>query len=554
MHGDGEMDSMTRDRCESCGGHTDQGSLCAACQRAFGPKLDSAPSDAPQSDPQAAYRLGSDPNGSAQEIGFRLGSDPNDLGFGGTPATAETAPAVIALKSAVLASTEQRKTIEEATLAAPELEDLFAALESAPIRLKKEEPVAPAAPAPVPAFAPMAFVPQPAPAAPDATEPAATLTADKRPASTFEEEWLAGTTPIRVKPVIEFVPTSEAEQQPQLQTEIPFADAESFTSAAPLPSAPPVPFEPPVIAVKPLAAAPQPVEPAPFVEAPVTPQPTKAEAPATKHVVPAAANAAPKRNVRSLVGVAAAAAVVAVIGVPLSRLWLNQNAQQVILQQPQPAPHQQPQRPAPARTATPPAAPAHTAAAAAAAAPVLAKKPTAPAAAVAPKPRPQVAPVAQAAAVRATPPRPVRQTAPPTPQPASLTTLAPAVAAPSESPLAESPVAEAPAAVATPAPAPAAGPFYELNDVDSPPRAASRTDVAIPASLEGRTLNEIIVVRVLVSQTGRPALVSLLRSSKSGLALDEAVIAAVRQWTFAPAVKRGQAVSCFYHVGVPVGR
>ena len=108
--------------------------------------------------------------------------------------------------------------------------------------------------------------------------------------------------------------------------------------------------------------------------------------------------------------------------------------------------------------------------------------------------------------------------------------------------------------MATPAPAPAAGPFYELNDVDSPPRAASRTDVAIPASLEGRTLNEIIVVRVLVSQTGRPALVSLLRSSKSGLALDEAVIAAVRQWTFAPAVKRGQAVSCFFHVGVPVGR
>ena len=112
----------------------------------------------------------------------------------------------------------------------------------------------------------------------------------------------------------------------------------------------------------------------------------------------------------------------------------------------------------------------------------------------------------------------------------------------------------APAPLAAPAPAPAAGPFYELNDVDSPPRAASRTDVAIPASLQGRMLNEIVVVRVLVSQTGRPALVSLLRSSKSGLALDEAVIAAVKQWTFAPAVKRGQAVSCFYHVGVPVGR
>jgi len=106
--------------------------------------------------------------------------------------------------------------------------------------------------------------------------------------------------------------------------------------------------------------------------------------------------------------------------------------------------------------------------------------------------------------------------------------------------------------MAEPAATPAAGPFFELNDVDRPPKVATRVDAALPESLQGQALNEIVVVRVLVSQTGRPALVSLLRHSKSGLALDEAVIAAVRQWTFTPAVKRGQNVSCFYHVGVTV--
>jgi hypothetical protein len=32
--------------------------------------------------------------------------------------------------------------------------------------------------------------------------------------------------------------------------------------------------------------------------------------------------------------------------------------------------------------------------------------------------------------------------------------------------------------------------------------------------------------------------------------VDDAVVAAVKQWTFTPARKRGEAVSCWFNVGV----
>jgi hypothetical protein len=45
-----------------------------------------------------------------------------------------------------------------------------------------------------------------------------------------------------------------------------------------------------------------------------------------------------------------------------------------------------------------------------------------------------------------------------------------------------------------------------------------------------------------------------LRRSKVGRSLDDAVVAAVTQWTFSPARKRGEAVSCWYNIGVPLDR
>jgi len=65
-------------------------------------------------------------------------------------------------------------------------------------------------------------------------------------------------------------------------------------------------------------------------------------------------------------------------------------------------------------------------------------------------------------------------------------------------------------------------------------------------------LDDVVVLRVLVSPAGHPADVRLLRGSRVDPAADRAAIAAVRQWRFTPAQKRGQLVSCWFNVGVPV--
>jgi TonB family protein len=98
------------------------------------------------------------------------------------------------------------------------------------------------------------------------------------------------------------------------------------------------------------------------------------------------------------------------------------------------------------------------------------------------------------------------------------------------------------------------GRFFEPSDVDESPRIATRVEPRLPADLPTRRLSDVVVVRVLVSQGGQPFRVSLLRRSKQGRSLDDAVVAAVTQWTFSPAKKRGEAVSCWYNIGVPLGQ
>ena len=113
------------------------------------------------------------------------------------------------------------------------------------------------------------------------------------------------------------------------------------------------------------------------------------------------------------------------------------------------------------------------------------------------------------------------------------------------------PVAEPLRIIAPTAPA---GRLFEPADVDESPRVATRVEPQLPGDVVKRFPNDVVVVRVLVSQTGHPFRVSLLRRSLGGRSLDDAVVAAVSQWTFSPGRKRGEAVSCWMHFGVPIGR
>jgi len=136
----------------------------------------------------------------------------------------------------------------------------------------------------------------------------------------------------------------------------------------------------------------------------------------------------------------------------------------------------------------------------------------------------------------------------------SVVPLAPTVAAaPAVPEIASEPV-PVPAPVVATAPKrevpPAIGPFFEVRDVTDPPRVASRIEPNVPNDL--RPVNEVVIVRVMVTQAGQPLMVNLLRRSKAGTPLDNAIVAAVKQWTFVPATRRGEAVSCWYSVAVQV--
>jgi hypothetical protein len=102
--------------------------------------------------------------------------------------------------------------------------------------------------------------------------------------------------------------------------------------------------------------------------------------------------------------------------------------------------------------------------------------------------------------------------------------------------------------------APVTGRLFERSDVDELPKVATRVEPQLPANLPRRPRNDIVVIRLLVSRSGHPSRVSLLRGSMLGRSSNEAVVAAVTRWTFSPAKKRGEAVNCWYNVAVPLGQ
>ena len=128
------------------------------------------------------------------------------------------------------------------------------------------------------------------------------------------------------------------------------------------------------------------------------------------------------------------------------------------------------------------------------------------------------------------------------------------VVAPAPVPETPAPVLAKPPALVAGDPTPPTGRFFERNDVDEPPQIATRVEPQLPANLPARPNNAVVVVRLLVSRTGHPFRISLLRGSTLGQSADDAVVAAVTRWTFSPAKKRGEPVNCWYNIGVPLGQ
>jgi TonB family protein len=160
-----------------------------------------------------------------------------------------------------------------------------------------------------------------------------------------------------------------------------------------------------------------------------------------------------------------------------------------------------------------------------------------------------------AAKPRAAQPKPARQVAAATPKPVTTRAPEPIPAAAVPVPAvftAPPPAPAATASAAAPASNAAQGPFFEPTDVHEAPKVASKVAPDVPAELRSQARNEIVIVRMLISQIGRPSRVTLLRKSKTGAKVDDAVIAAVSQWTFSPAKRRGEAVSSWFNIGVPV--
>jgi protein TonB len=244
----------------------------------------------------------------------------------------------------------------------------------------------------------------------------------------------------------------------------------------------------------------------------------------------------------SLAGVAAVVAVVSAMGVGVGAYWIK------VRTQPGAAPTE----------SSAPAAPVH--AAPIVHAPSVETAPTVPPVPVVEPPEVKPEPVAAPKS------RPGPPASPRVPTQAARQQNPPirevAVAAPPAVPEPPARDPEPPPPTALPEPPPVAAapnvaplrPFFEARDVTESPQIVRRVAPLLADELRGLAANDVVVVRLLVSQAGAPSSISLLRRSRAGQMADDAVVAAVKQWTFSPARKKGEAVSCWMNVGVPIGQ
>jgi protein TonB len=117
-------------------------------------------------------------------------------------------------------------------------------------------------------------------------------------------------------------------------------------------------------------------------------------------------------------------------------------------------------------------------------------------------------------------------------------------------------------AAATPTPAPTAVVVVPVEPTQTPsptatPEPVRETPPAIlkvvkplypPVALQAR-IGGIVILRVLVSETGQPLEIEVMRGGKGGLT--EAAVSAVRKWTFTPARRGETPVRAWTTVPIP---
>jgi protein TonB len=89
-----------------------------------------------------------------------------------------------------------------------------------------------------------------------------------------------------------------------------------------------------------------------------------------------------------------------------------------------------------------------------------------------------------------------------------------------------------------------------MTEVDVPPRVEMQSPPEYPEVARSLKLEDVVVVSVLVSETGSVSDARVLRHSSKWRGFDDAAVAAVRRWRFAPASDGGRHVACWYNVGV----
>jgi protein TonB len=92
-------------------------------------------------------------------------------------------------------------------------------------------------------------------------------------------------------------------------------------------------------------------------------------------------------------------------------------------------------------------------------------------------------------------------------------------------------------------------PLVSVADPGTPPRIKKMVRPIYPPLALRHRIGGIVILRVLVSEAGRPLEVEVLRGVRAGIS--EAAAAAVRRWTFEPSIKNGVPVEAWTTIPIP---